>query len=269
MGIEIKGKVALITGGAQGIGLGIAKEFLQAKAKVAISDINEARLKETTNDLKDRFGVGSVHGIVADIAQEDDIKKMVVDTVQRFGTIDVLVNNAGIGALNLFWDMSIEEWDAVFNVNLRGTLLCTKQVVKLMLEKGIKGRVINVSSINGHMPTTGMSAYCASKAGMSMFTRVAALELGPYGINVNAVAPGFTITPMTEVMFNLPGFKNAALDHTPKGRYGEPEDIAGVALFLASEHADWVTGQIVNVDGGVSLIGLPKYYEELRKAQAI
>lgn len=266
MGIEIKGKVALITGGAQGIGLGIAKEFLNAKAKVAISDINEAHLKETTNNLKGRFGVGNVHGIVADISQEEDIKKMVVETVRRFDTIDILVNNAGIGALNLFWDMSVEEWDTVFNVNLRGTLLSTKEVVKLMLEKGIKGRIINVSSINDHMPTTGMSAYCASKAGISMFTRVAALELGPHGININAVAPGFTITPVTEVMFNLPGFKNAALDHTPKGRYGEPEDIARVALFLASEHADWVTGQIINVDGGVSLIGLPKYYEELRKA---
>jgi len=265
MGIEIKGKVALITGGAQGIGLGIAKEFLQAKAKVAISDINEDSLIETVNALKTHFG-GNVHGVVANISQEEDIKKMVVETIRRFDTIDILVNNAGIGALNLFWDMSVEEWDAVFNVNLRGTLLCTKEVVKLMLEKGIKGRIINVSSINDHMPTTGMSAYCASKAGISMFTRVAALELGPHGININAVAPGFTLTPMTEVMFNLPGFKKAALDHTPKGRYGEPEDIAKVALFLASEHADWVTGQIINVDGGVSLIGLPKYYEELRKA---
>jgi NAD(P)-dependent dehydrogenase (short-subunit alcohol dehydrogenase family) len=266
MGIEITGKVALITGGAQGIGLGIAKEFLNARAKVAISDINEGHLKETTDDLKNRFGGGNVHGIVADIALEEDVKKMVIETVRRFDAIDVLVNNAGIGAMNHFWDMSVEEWDAVFNVNLRGAFLCNKEVVKLMLEKGIKGRIINVSSINDHMPTTGMSAYCVSKAGISMFTRVAALELGPHGINVNAVAPGFTMTPMTEGLLNFPGFKKAALDCTPKGRYGEPEDIARVALFLASEYADWVTGQIINVDGGVSLIGLPKYYEELRKA---
>jgi len=265
MGIEIKGKVALITGGAQGIGLGIAKEFLNAKAKVAISDINEERLKETTDDLKNRFGE-NVHGIVADISLEEDIKKMVVETVRRFDAIDILVNNAGTGAINLFWNMSVAEWDTVFNVNLRGTLLCTKEVVKLMLEKGTKGRIINVSSINDHVPTTGMSAYCASKAGISMFTRVAAVELGPHGININAVAPGFTMTSMTEGLLNLPGFKKAALDRTPKGRYGEPEDIAKVALFLASEYANWVTGQIINVDGGVSLMGLPKYYEEMTKA---
>lgn len=266
MGIEIKDKVALITGGASGIGLGIAKEFLSAKAKVAISDINEDLLKETTNNLKSRFGGGNVHGIKADVSREEDIKKMVVETVQRFHTIDILVNNAGIGTLGLFWDLSIEQWDSVLNLDLRGAFLCTQEVVKFMLEKGIKGKIINVSSINGHMPTTGMSAYCVAKAGLSMLTRVAALELGPHGINVNAVAPGFTMTPMTENGFNLPNFKNAALEHTPKGRYGEPEDIAKVALFLASENAEWVTGQIINVDGGVSTIGLPKYLDEFTKA---
>lgn len=266
MGIEIKGKVALVTGGAQGIGLGIVKEFLNAKAKVAISDINEASLKVAVDDLKGRFGKDNVHGIVTNISVEEDIKKMVIEITKKFGVIDILVNNAGIGAINNFWEMSVEEWDAVININLKGTFFCTKEIVKHMLEKGIKGKIVNVSSINDHMPTTGMSAYCVSKAAISMFTRVAALELGPHGINVNAVAPGFTMTPMTEVMFNLPGFKKAALEHTPKGRYGEPEDIAKVALFLASEYAEWVTGEIIDVDGGVSLIGLPKYLEELKKA---
>ena len=266
MGIEIKGKVALVTGGAQGIGLGIVKEFLNAKAKVVVSDINETNLKETVDDLKSRFGKDNVHGIITDISSEQDIKKMVSETVRNFGRIDILVNNAGIGAINHFWEMSTEEWDTVFNINLRGTFFCTREIVKLMLEKGIKGKIINVSSINAHMPTTGMSAYCVSKAAISMFTRVAALELGPHGINVNAVAPGFTMTSMTEGMFNLPGFKKAALDLSPKGRYGAPEDIAKVALFLASEYAEWITGEIIDVDGGVSLIGLPKYYEELNKA---
>jgi len=192
-----------------------------------------------------------------------------METVRRFNTIDILVNNAGVGTMKRFWDLSVEEWDGVFSVNTRGTFLCTKEVVKLMLEKGIKGRIINISSINDHLPTTGHAPYCTSKAGISMFTRVAALELGPHGININAIAPGFTMTPITEGLFNLPGFKEAALEHSPKGRYGEPRDIAKVALFLASPYADWITGQIINVDGGVSLIGLPKYYEELEKAGVI
>ncbi len=266
MGIEIKGKVALVTGGAQGMGLGIAKEFLNAKAKVIVSDVNALNLKETVDNLKSHFGKDNVHGIVADISIEEQIKKMIIESVQVFNVIDILVNNAGIGAMSHFWDMSVEEWDAVMNINLRGTFLCTKDVVKLMLEKDIKGKIINMSSINGHMPTTGISPYCVSKAAIEMFTKVAALELGPYGINVNAVAPGYTMTPTSEGIFNIPGFKKAVMDLTPKGRYGEPEDIARVALFLASEYAEWITGETIVIDGGVSLIGLPKYYEEIKKA---
>lgn len=269
MGIEMNGKVALVTGGARGMGLGIVEQFLSAKAKVAISDISEEELQQTVSDLKKRFGAGNVHGIVANVSLEEDVKKMVTDTILKFGTVDILVNNAGIGTMKLFWDLPVEEWDRVFNVNVRGTFLCTKEVVKVMLEKDIKGRIVNISSINDHLPTTGHSPYCASKAAISMFTRVAALELGQHGINVNAIAPGFTMTPLTEGLFSLPNFQEAALSHTPKNRYAETEDIAKVALFLVSPYADWVTGQIINVDGGVSLMGLPLYYDELKKAGVI
>jgi NAD(P)-dependent dehydrogenase (short-subunit alcohol dehydrogenase family) len=265
MGIEIKDKVALITGGVQGIGLSIAEEFLNAKAKVAISDINEEGLKGITDKLRAQFG-GSVKGIVADISQVEDVRRMVAEAVQEFGAIDILVNNAGFSGLNLFWEMPDEEWDKSFDVNLRGAFLCTREVVKLMLEKGAKGRIINISSINDIVPTTGLSAYCASKAGLHMFTRVAAVELGPLGININAISPGGTLTPGTEMFFGFPGVKEDFLERTPKGRLGEPKDIARVCLFLASDYAEWVTGQTIVVDGGLSLMGLPKYYEIVQEA---
>ncbi len=265
MGIRIKNKVALITGGAQGIGLGIAKAFLDAEAKVAIADRNEEGLRSTTDSLQARFG-GKVHGILADISLEEEVRSMVVETVQRFDTIDILVNNAGFGGMSYFWEMPVEEWDTVMNTNLRGAFLCTKEVVRLMLEKGTKGKIINIASINAIIPTTGISTYCASKGGLLMFTRAAALELGPRGINVNAIGPGSTMTPLTEGFYNLPGLKEDFLDRTPKGRFGETEDIAKVALFLASDYADWVTGQIIYADGGQSLVGLPRYYEGLHQA---
>jgi NAD(P)-dependent dehydrogenase (short-subunit alcohol dehydrogenase family) len=268
MAIELTNKVALVTGGAQGIGFGIAKAFLEAEARVVIADRNDEALKRATTDLKTRFET-KAHGVLADISSEEDVKKMVEETVREFGTIDILINNAGFGGMNYFWEMSLHEWDDVLNTNLRGAFLCSKEVVKVMLEKGVKGKIINIASTNSVLPSTGISAYCASKGGLLMFTRVAAQELGPRGINVNAIGPGTTTTPITEGFYHLPGLKEGFLERTPKGRFGEPEDIAKVALFLASEYSDWVTGQIIFADGGQSLMALPAYYEGLQKAVAL
>jgi NAD(P)-dependent dehydrogenase (short-subunit alcohol dehydrogenase family) len=265
MGIIIKDKVALVTGGAQGIGLGIAEAFLDAEANVVIADRNEEGLRRTTDDLQDRFG-GKIYGVFADISLEEDVKKMVEETLRKFDKIDILVNNAGFSGMSYFWEMPVQDWDSVINTNLRGAFLCTKEAVRVMLEKGTKGKIINIASIVSAIPTTGIAAYCASKGGLLMFNRAAALELGPRGINVNAIAPGTTTTPLTEGFYNLPGLKEAFLDRTPKGRFGEVEDIAKVALFLASEYADWVTGQVIYVDGGQSLLGIPRYYEGLQQA---
>ena len=265
MAIELTGKVAIVTGGAQGIGFGIAKSFLEAGARVVIADRNEDALKRATADLKARFET-KVRGVLADISIEEDVKKMVEETVREFDTIDILVNNAGFGGMNYFWEMSLHEWDDVLNTNLRGAFLCSREVVNVMLEKGVKGKIINIASTNSVLPSTGISAYCASKGGLLMFTRVAAQELGPRGINVNAIGPGTTMTPITEGFYHLPGLKQGFLERTPKGRFGEPEDIAGVALFLASSYSDWVTGQIIFADGGQSLMALPAYYEGLQKA---
>ena len=268
MGIELKDKVGLVTGGAQGIGLGIAKAFLEAGANVVISDRNEDGLKKAMTALKRRFGK-KVYGIHADVSREGDVKKMVGESVREFNKIDILVNNAGFGGMNYFWEMSLHEWDDVLNTNLRGAFICSKEVVKVMLDKGVKGKIINIASTNSIIPSTGISAYCASKGGLLMFTRVAAQELGPRGINVNAIGPGTTTTPITEGFYNLPGLKEGFLERTPKGRFGEPEDIAKVAVFLASEYSDWVTGQIIFADGGQSLMALPAYYEGLQKAAAM
>jgi NAD(P)-dependent dehydrogenase (short-subunit alcohol dehydrogenase family) len=265
MSFEIKDKVALITGGARGIGLGIAKAFLAAEAKVTISDNNQDQVKNTTQRLKAHYS-RRVQGIIADVSVESEVRNMVAKVVRKFGTIDILVNNAGISGMNYFWEMAAEEWDNVLDVNLKGTFLCTREVVKVMLKKRTRGKIINIASVNSVMPTTGITAYCASKGGILMFTRAAALELGPHGITVNAIGPGSTMTPLTEGFYSLPGLKEAFLNHTPMGRFGDPNDIAGVALFLASEYADWVTGQIIYVDGGQSLMGLPRYYEGLREA---
>lgn len=265
MSFEIKDKVALITGGARGIGLGIAQAFLAAEAKVTISDNNQDQLKNTAQRLKAHYS-RRVQGIIADVSVESEVRTMVAKVVRKFGTIDILVNNAGISGMNYFWEMAAKEWDNVLDVNLKGTFLCTREVVKVMLKKRTRGKIINIASVNSVMPTTGITAYCASKGGILMFTRAAALELGPHGITVNAIGPGSTMTPLTEGFYSLPGLKEAFLNHTPMGRFGDPNDIAGVALFLASEYADWVTGQIIYVDGGQSLMGLPRYYEGLREA---
>lgn len=265
MSIKIKDKVALVTGGARGIGLAIAKAFLDAEARVVISDRNEFELERTAKDLKTSYG-DRIGNVLGDVSVEDDVKNMVDVALERFNAIDILVNNAGISGMNYFWEMAAEEWDNVLDVNLKGTFLCTKEVVKVMLQKGTRGKIINIASVNSMMPTTGITAYCASKGGILMFTRAAALELGPHGITVNAIGPGSTMTPLTEGFYSLPGLKEEFLNHTPMGRFGDPDDIAGVALFLATEHADWVTGQIIYVDGGQSLMGLPRYYEGLRAA---
>lgn len=265
MSIIIEDKVSVVTGGARGIGLAIAKTFLNARAKVAVCDRNEGELARAAEALSAQYG-DSFNAIASDISIEDDVKNLITEVIGKFGAIDIVVNNAGISGMSRVWETPVEEWDAVISTNLRGTFLCTREAVRAMLLQGTGGKIINIASINSLLPTTGIAAYCASKGGLLMFTRAAAVELGPYGININAIAPGSTVTPLTEWFLNLPGLKEAFVDRTPMGRFGQPEDIAKVALFLASDYGAWISGQIIHVDGGQCLMGLPRYYEGLQEA---
>jgi NAD(P)-dependent dehydrogenase (short-subunit alcohol dehydrogenase family) len=264
--MDMTGKVVLVTGAAQGIGLGTARAFRDAGARVAMCDRNEDALRDGARSLAGESRQSEVAEIVADVSDGSAVRQMVAETVGCFGTVDVLVNNAGFGMMKYFWEIEDEEWNTILGTTLTGTFLCAREVARVMLERRIRGKIINIASTNALIPSTGIAPYCAAKGGVLMFTRVAALELAPHGITVNAIGPGTTLTPVTEAFYNLPGLREAFLDRTPMGRFGTVEDIARVALFLASEYADWVTGQLILADGGQSLLGLPRYLEGLDQA---
>ncbi len=263
--MDMKDRAVLVTGAAQGIGLGIARAFSDAGARVAMCDRNADALGVAAQEIS-KAGANQILTLTGDVSLVSDVERMAEETEKSLGSIDVLVNNAGFGSIGRFWELDPEEWKAVLDTNLTGTFLFSSAVARRMLAKGTRGRIINIASTNALIPSTGLAAYCASKGGVLMFTRVAALELAPHGITVNAIGPGSTLTPLTEGFYNLPGLREAFLDRTPMGRFGTPEDIAGVALLLASEQASWVTGQILLADGGQALLGLPRYVEGLEEA---
>jgi len=259
----LDGKVAIVTGGSSGIGKAIAKAYLDHGAKVTIVDVDEEGLQETERELaKFKDKVLLVKG---DITKVGDIRKAVDKTVKKWKKIDVLVNNAGVGTISSLIEMTEEEWDYVLDVNLKGMFLLTKEVAKVMIEQE-EGCIINISSINEEVPLAGEIHYCVSKGGVKMLTRTVALELAPYNIRVNAIAPGMTETALTEEVLVIPELKSAVLHQIPLGRIGRPEDIAKVAVFLASDYASWVTGATIYVDGGMHLVGEESYLYPLYRA---
>ena len=264
--MDMAGKTVLVTGSAQGIGLGIARAFLEAHARVAMCDRSSDSLAAAAEELRSSIPGAELTTIVADVSDPAQVSRMVEKAVEHFAAIDILINNAGFGMMKYFWEVSFEEWNLVLATTLTGTFLCSREVARVMLEKKTRGRIINIASTNALIPSTGIAPYCAAKGGVLMFTRVAALELAPHGITVNAIGPGTTLTPSTEGFYNLPGLREAFLDRTPMGRFGEPADIGRVALLLASDDAGWITGQIILADGGQSLLGLPRYVEGLQAA---
>lgn len=266
--IEMKGKKILVTGAARGIGLGIAGAFVDAGAEVAMCDRDAGTLKGSVQEIHESSPAAQCFGILADVSRPEQVEAMVGDVAERMGHVDVLINNAGFGGMRRFWEMSLEEWNRILETALTGTFLCSREVVRLMLERKTRGKIINIASTNAQIPSTGISAYCAAKGGVSMFTKAAALELAPHGITMNAIGPGTTLTPGTEGFYQLPGLREAFLDRTPMGRFGEISDIARVVLMLASDYADWITGQLILADGGQSLLGLPRYIEGLEQLSA-
>jgi len=245
--LNLSGKNALVTGGSRGIGKSIALALAGAGANVIINYTSNAEAAEAAVQEIEAFGVKGL-AVKANIANADDVKGMMDAIEEVFPQVDILINNAGITKDNLLIRMKEEDWDQVMDVNLKGTFLCTKAVARKMIKQK-SGKIINISSVVGVMGNPGQGNYCASKAGVIGFTKSMARELAGKNINVNAIAPGFIATDMTAVLSDQ--VKEHMLNNIPLQRYGNPEDIANVILFLCSDLSNYITGQVINVDGGM------------------
>ena len=241
------GKSAIVTGASRGIGREIALLLAKEGARVAVNYSGSKDKADEVVKLITESG-GEAFAIQADVSDADGVKNMVDKTLEMFGTIDILVNNAGITRDNLLMRMKEDEWDDVININLKGVFLCTKGVTRQMMRQRA-GRIVNVASIVGVSGNPGQANYVAAKAGVIGFTKTAAKELASRNINVNAVAPGFITTDMTDALSEE--VKNQMLSVIPLGKLGRPEDVARTVLFLLSEDAVYITGQTIHVDGGM------------------
>lgn len=245
--MNLTGKVALVTGASRGIGQATAIDLAKAGADVVVNFIgNEAVAQETVEKIE-ALGRKAIK-IKADVGNAEDVQAMVDEAVAAFGHIDILVNNAGITRDGLLIRMKDSDWDDVLNINLKGVYLVTKAVAKLMVKQRA-GRIINMTSVSGVTGNVGQANYAAAKAGVIGFTKTCAKELAARGITVNAIAPGFIETAMTDVLPEK--IKEGIAGTIPFGRMGQPEEIANVVTFLASDFASYITGQVLNVDGGM------------------
>ncbi len=247
--MNLKGKVALVTGAGRGIGKAIALKLAKCGADVVVNYNGSAdKAAQVVEEIKE-LGVKAI-AYKANIADFEETQTMMKDIVAQFGRIDILVNNAGITKDNLILRMKESEFDDVININLKGTFNCLKHASKIMLKQKY-GRIVNISSISGVNGTVGQVNYSASKAGVVGMTKTLAKELGSKGITVNAIAPGFICTEMTEVLKD--DYKEKILEGIPVKRLGQTEDIANAVAFLVSDEASYITGQTIMVDGGLGL----------------
>jgi 3-oxoacyl-[acyl-carrier protein] reductase len=245
--VKLKDKVALVTGGSGAIGRSICLAFAEEGAQLVV---NYSRSKDKAEAVVARIKDmgGEAISCQADVAREEKVSAMFQKIIDTFSRLDILVNNAGIVKDSLLVRMSGEDWDKVLNINLKGAFNCLKLAAKIMMKQR-SGRIINISSIVGERGNPGQANYSSAKAGMIGLTKTAAQELAKRGITVNAIAPGYIISDMTA---GLPDkVKEMMLNSIPLGRYGNPKDVANLALFLASEEASYITGQTINVDGGM------------------
>jgi Dehydrogenases with different specificities (related to short-chain alcohol dehydrogenases) len=246
--VRLHGKTALITGGSTGIGKAIALRFAREGAKVAITGREQAALEEATREIAEQGGEAMF--IQGDVQLAQDVRRMVDQTLDRWGAIDILVNNAGICKPAPFLEIEEAEWDRHVAINLKGTFLAGQYVARDMVRRGIKGSIINMSSVNGLAAESDQAHYNATKGGINLLTMSMALELAPYGIRVNALCPGFIETRLTRPLINNPDRIAPYLKTIPMGRVGLPEDIADAALFMASDESRYMTGHCLVVDGG-------------------
>jgi 2-dehydro-3-deoxy-D-gluconate 5-dehydrogenase len=245
---DLAGKVAIVTGGAMGIGQGIAFRLAEAGAAVMIVDVNLEAAEDTVSKI--RVEGGKAKAIKADASSVADAKRTVQETVRAFGRLDILVNNAGVYPFAPALEVTEALWDKVVDINLKGLFFYTQAAAQEMVNEGHAGKIINMASIDAMHPTGNLVHYDASKGGVVMVTKALALEFGPRGISINAIAPGGIQTPGASSPSTSDEMMQAFAAHIPMRRMGVPDDIAKVALFLASNASDYMTGSVVVVDGG-------------------
>ena len=254
MAFGLKDKVVVVTGGSRGIGLELAGEFLAQGAKVVVCGRKQENLAAAVEKLG---GGGRLLAVPAHVAREGDVENLFETAVRHFGGLDVLINNVGMNLLTAsVVDADLPVWNKIIEGNLTGAFLCSRQAARIMRERK-RGKIVNVSSLAGTKASPGMGIYGIAKAGLEMLTKVLASELAPFNIQVNAIAPGVIETRFSRMLVETPHISQALLEHIPVGRFGQPEDLTGIALYLASQASNFTTGATFVVDGGQLATGVP------------
>ncbi len=241
---DLKGKTALVTGSSRGIGFTLARGLREAGATVVLNGRNEETLKLASEKL------GGVYYCVFDVTNPAQVERGVREIEERYGSIDILINNAGIQIRSPLEEFDEDDWDRVLNVNLKGVFIVSKYVVRGMISKR-RGKIINICSLMSEVSRPTVAPYTASKGGVRMLTRAMAVEWGRYNIQVNGIGPGYIVTEMTKPLIARKDFDSWVKSRTPAGRWGKPEELIGTAVFLASKASDFINGQIIYVDGGI------------------
>ena len=249
--MRLEGQVAIVTGAGQGIGRAVALTLAREGATVVVNDIDLEKAEKVAEEIKSQGG--QALPVQADVSVGDEVNNLVEKTLDSYKRVDILVNNAGVAKMTRFLELTEAEWDRTMNINIKGQFLCSKAVIAHMIKQK-RGKIVNIASLAAHIGAPGLAAYGASKGGVVQLTKALAVELGKYNIMVNAVSPGLTLTDLIKsTVKDRPDFLEG-MDRIPLRRAAEPEDIANVVLFLASSESDYITGQVIIVDGGLMAI---------------